>query len=80
MLKQGLTWIQPMQARDLIARDGAIANTEFLADYNERANVADLLPLAQGDMTNTGAHYKDAGITLSLTTLPLRMRCVQLLD
>jgi peroxiredoxin len=44
-LKTGEPWIIPMQARFLIGTDGAIARSEVISDYNQRCDVAGLLPL-----------------------------------
>jgi len=45
VLKLGEPWIQPMQARYLIGRDGIIAHSDVLIDYRERSDVAKLLPM-----------------------------------
>jgi hypothetical protein len=54
VLKLGQPWIQPMQARYLIGRDGIIAHSDVLIDYRERSDVAKLLPML--DVLQSKAH------------------------
>jgi peroxiredoxin len=46
-LKQGEPWILPMQARFLIGKDGAIAWSEVIFDYNERTSAQHLVPVLE---------------------------------
>lgn len=47
-LREGQPWIMPMQARYLIARDGAIVHAELVGDYRERADLMSWLPAVEG--------------------------------
>ena len=44
-LKDGQPWILPMQARYLIGRDGTIAYSEIVTNYDDRSSAACVLPL-----------------------------------
>jgi peroxiredoxin len=47
-LREGQPWIMPMQARFLLTRDGKVAHTEIVTDYDERSDVARLLSVVDG--------------------------------
>ena len=44
-LQDGQPWISPMQARYLIGRDGTIAYSEIVTNYDDRSSAACVLPL-----------------------------------
>jgi peroxiredoxin len=46
-LRESQPWIMPMQVRYLIGRDGIIAQSEIVTDYNDRSSAVGLLPILE---------------------------------
>lgn len=44
VLREGLPWIEPMQARFLVGSDGVILHAELVRDYGQRSNPMTWLP------------------------------------
>jgi peroxiredoxin len=47
-LREGQPWIIPMQARFVIGRDGVVARSEVVFDYNKRSSAEGLIPVLTG--------------------------------